>query len=599
MADSPSGVVDFRPYAYNVSRGATAPKYFCMRLSWNGHQVEQFCDPNDEDGRTTGIVLEKMVETWTKMKWAKYVDYGTRIISMTVPIRANHAMVKNRLTMMLQMTSLGGVLPSFELQSRVDIIDYEWVFSVLYMNGMLVIFFIVNEGIEAYLDGFGNYFTNMWNLMDWSGFMLFFALFAEFHNLRYSLTDVTCNGGAYMCTEVGYHDDWEQFYYTKQTKFYLSLCSTLQMLKVIKFINVFVPKMALATSVLSHGLGDLSMFTFFFLFSIYAFAQMFYIQLGPYLDSYNDMMSAFFSLFRALFSDFDIALIMDNSSDYVNAVLLVLYLFAAIFVLLSIFLTILGEHQGAVRDEEKEAKESGSRAPDYGIFSFLAIGMSGEVKGCIGHIKSKFMPPEPGKEAIQRRMASRQNWGSVLDMISASSGGCGTVAPRKAAEGGLDHALGLGANPPPEEPAAKGGAQGGTGGGGGGGKEMAALHALVTQQQKMLEGLLKEQRELKATVLEHKKSVDQQEALVERRRPSSANASLGVAGGSSDGSGGGTSPAVLRIEMPQQGGGSRHSSARHLTLTLPLTLTPTLTPSLTPSLTLTRTLTLSLTLPRP
>ena len=48
---------------------------------------------------------------------------------------------------------------------------------------------------------------------------------------------------------VGYHDDWEQFYYTKQCKFYLSLCSTLQMLKVIKFINVFVPKMALATSV--------------------------------------------------------------------------------------------------------------------------------------------------------------------------------------------------------------------------------------------------------------------------------------------------------------------------------------------------------------
>ena len=381
IADSPAGVMDFRPHAYNVSRGAAEPNFFCMRLSWNGHQVEQFCDPNDEDGRTTGVILERMVQTWTDMKAAQFVDYSTRIISMTVPLRANHAMVKNRLTMILQLTSLGGVLPSFELQSRVDIIDYEWVFSVLYMNGLLVIFFIVNEGIEAYIDGFGNYFTNMWNLMDWSGFLLFFALFVEFHNLRYSLTDSTCNDGAYMCTEVGYHDDWEQFYYTKQAKFFLSLCSTLQMLKVIKFINVFVPKMALATSVLSHGLGDLSMFTFFFLFSIYAFAQMFYIQLGPYLDSYNDMMSAFFSLFRALFSDFDIALIMDNSSDYVNAVLLILYLFAAIFVLLSIFLTILGEHQGHVRDEQREAKKAGTSAPEYGIFSFLAAGMSGEVNG--------------------------------------------------------------------------------------------------------------------------------------------------------------------------------------------------------------------------
>ena len=148
------------------------------------------------------------------MKAAQFIDYKTRIISMTVPVRANHAKVKNRLTMILQLTSLGAVLPSFELQSRVDIVDYEWVFSVLYMNGLLVLFFIFNEGIEAYIDGFGNYFTNMWNLMDWSGFLLFFALFTEFHNLRYSLTDATFNDGAYMCSEVGYHDDWEQLYYT-------------------------------------------------------------------------------------------------------------------------------------------------------------------------------------------------------------------------------------------------------------------------------------------------------------------------------------------------------------------------------------------------
>ena len=39
--------------------------------------------------------------------------------------------------------------------------------------------------------------------------------------------------------------------------------------------------MSLATSVLSHGLVDLGMFTLFFIFSIYAFAQLFFIQLGP------------------------------------------------------------------------------------------------------------------------------------------------------------------------------------------------------------------------------------------------------------------------------------------------------------------------------
>ena len=86
--------------------------------------------------------------------------------------------------------------------------------------------------------------------------------------------------------------------------------------------------MSLATSVLSHGLGDLALFTVFFCFTIFAFAQMFYIQLGPYLDDYNDMPSSFVSVFRSLFGDFDIDAIMNNSSDYINAVLLMVYLFS-------------------------------------------------------------------------------------------------------------------------------------------------------------------------------------------------------------------------------------------------------------------------------
>ena len=93
------------------------------------------------------------------MKSAQFVDYQTRILSFTLPVRANHVQVKNRLTMMLQLTSTGGVLPSFELQSRVDTVDYEYVFTVLVLNLSLVIMFVVNELIEAYDDGFVEYFT--------------------------------------------------------------------------------------------------------------------------------------------------------------------------------------------------------------------------------------------------------------------------------------------------------------------------------------------------------------------------------------------------------------------------------------------------------
>ena len=100
-----------------------------------------------------------MLQFWQDMKSAQFVDYQTRILSFTLPVRANHVQVKNRLTMMLQLTSTGGVLPSFELQSRVDTVDYEYVFTVLFLNLSLVIMFVVNELIEAYDDGFVEYFT--------------------------------------------------------------------------------------------------------------------------------------------------------------------------------------------------------------------------------------------------------------------------------------------------------------------------------------------------------------------------------------------------------------------------------------------------------
>ena len=330
--------------------------------------------------------------------------------------------------------------------------------------------------------------------MDWSGFMLFLALFSQFHVLRDTLVDATCGNQAYLCTELGYHDDWEQYAATSYAKLYLSLCSTLQMLKVIKFINVFVPKMALATSVLSHGLGDLTMFTIFFLFSIFAFAQMFYIQLGPVLDSYNDMISSFFSLFRALFGDFDIAVIMDNSSDYINAVLLILYLFAAIFVLLSIFLTILGEHQGYVRDEQQAAKAAGTNTPDFGLCAFIYNGIQGEVKSGIDLMKEKYMEATHQDAKARRRMA-RDNWGNVLDMIGASSGGSAQAPPRRSDENGN-----------PIEPGAEGGEDGSgeppTSG------QVKALHTLVERQQKLLQQLLSQQGEIKAEVDKHTKTLE-------------------------------------------------------------------------------------------
>ena len=67
---------------------------------------------------------------------------------------------------------------------------------------------------------------SLWNLLDWIGFVLFFVLYFQFTRLNASLLDTSCNNGAYMCTDMGFHDDWEQFTRTDRIKFILSVRST-------------------------------------------------------------------------------------------------------------------------------------------------------------------------------------------------------------------------------------------------------------------------------------------------------------------------------------------------------------------------------------
>merc|ERR1719478_2078021 len=151
------------------------------------------------------------------------------------------------------------------------------------------------------------------------------------------------------------------------SKIYLSLCVCIQLLKVIKFTNVLVPKMGLMTGVLGAGRMDLLFFGVIFGLSMFAFSNLFYIQLGSVMEDFNDQLASFLSLARALFGDFDIDDIMNNSSGYLNAILFLVYLFVAVFILLSMFLAILGEAQAAVRDDDNILIAQGDFPNQYGF----------------------------------------------------------------------------------------------------------------------------------------------------------------------------------------------------------------------------------------
>ena len=277
---------------------------------------------------------------------------------ITMPLRSNNLGVRIRLNLMLETTSVGSVLPSYDTETCIEILDFQEAVPV-YANIAFAMctFFILLEMLEVSSQGSNSYFADMWNLMDWVNFAMFFLTW--YFIVQLQNTHRSCDSE--ICKTIGYFDDWEVMRTIGMAKLFLSFCICIQLLKIIKFTDTLVPKMNLATSVLRKAGPDLLFFAFVFIMSMVAFGMMFYVQLGPVMGNYNTQIGSLLSLARALFGDFDIDDILNNSRDYLNAIFFLVYLFVAVFILLSMFLTILGEHQQAVRELQSDRRESAGR----------------------------------------------------------------------------------------------------------------------------------------------------------------------------------------------------------------------------------------------
>ena len=376
-------VTDYRLHAANAS---ITPGYYCVRVSWNGAHIHQACDPNDNStGRTTGFCTDLVRNFWTQMKEARYLDAQTRALTVTLPLRNNNVGLRIRLAMVFQVTSSGSILPSYDIESRKDVFDTDGLLRIQMITLVLCVYFICTEAHELYTLGLG-YFANMWNLMDWTNFVLYAMLYRGLNLTREALEDTACST---ICQQVGYVDPWLVLSINTATKLYLGILTMIQWIKVIKFINLLVPKFSLATSVLSHALADLLLFMCVFMWAIASFAQMFYMQLGPYMRGYSSLFLSVLTLMRSLFGDFDIDAIQMASNSYVNVVVFMMYLFFAVFILLSIFLTILGEHQEAIESQKRTIRDAEGKLPhnlEWGVFGEARDFVKGRVASLREHL---------------------------------------------------------------------------------------------------------------------------------------------------------------------------------------------------------------------
>ena len=374
---TPAALTNLTRHRVTVANGKR-PNFSCVRLVWSGDHAHQLCDPNiaSPSGvvRTSGVVRAAIAEFWNDLKRAHWIDTATRSLTIALPITANNAGVQARLDFHLELTASGAVLPSHGVQTRVVRTD-KLAATRLYINlsAAFTLFFLILEIAELVQGpGLAEYFSNLWNTMDWLNFLAFGASYVSLTTYLQQSENPSCD--AYLCTQLGVRDDWQVMSTAHSAKLSLALCVTIQLLKLIKFTSALVPKMGLAPLVLKRALPDLVFFVAVFFIVLLAFSQLFYVGLGPHMVAYVDQQASLISLGRALFGDFDIGEILGNSPGYTMTVLFLAFLFISVFILLSMFFAILGESQANLRDDQrddrKEAEKKGEELPpEYGIIA--------------------------------------------------------------------------------------------------------------------------------------------------------------------------------------------------------------------------------------
>ena len=148
-------VTDYRRHYVNGTNGRAA-RFYCVRTSTNALFIKQRCDPGangDGTGRLTGAVRRHVEVFWNDLKRAHWIDPHTRVVALFLHLNSNHVGVRMRYTLMFELTALGAILPSYDVESRImekDMGNDMYMLSTIALG--LVVLFCLLEFVEAYYE---------------------------------------------------------------------------------------------------------------------------------------------------------------------------------------------------------------------------------------------------------------------------------------------------------------------------------------------------------------------------------------------------------------------------------------------------------------
>nr|AKN21732.1 PKD2L-2 [Schmidtea mediterranea] len=292
----------------------------------------------------------------------RWLDRNTRAVLVDFTIYNANINLFCIIKLVGEFPPVGGVLPSYEFRTvklirYVNPLDF-FVLACEILFVLYLLYYIIEELIE--IDKHKSaYFCSLWNVLDVIVLSLG-VICVSFHIYRMymiqtMLSKLLENGNIHPNFE--YLSFW-QLQYDNLSAFLLFLAIT----KIFKYIS-FNKMMTQLISTLNYCLKDLVGFSLMFFIVFLAFAQAGYLIFGSQLANYREFYICIFTLFRIILNDCNFKELLPLN-PILGPLYFILYVFFVFFILFNMFLAILDDAYGDIK-EELEEKENEFEITDF------------------------------------------------------------------------------------------------------------------------------------------------------------------------------------------------------------------------------------------
>jgi len=311
------------------------------------------------------LTTTNLVDALAYLQDNTWLDRGTRALFMSMVVYNANYNLYAVFNFELELTLAGVLVPKYNLQA----LKLDLYFGLLDSVGSTV--FIVVEGI-LYLGMFGyllnefrevsaiysdtgsvrGYFTDMWNIIDWSLILLSFFAFAlrlqfifleevrSFSPFTDVFPEITAAASQY---NISFSLD--------------AIAAFFGIFKIFRFFDLQRNLLVLRKSV-ARGVGDLGVFTVILMTMMFGFALAGMNIFGQESDAYIDPFEAFITLFLMVLGEFDFVELLRINPIFAY-VFFIFYQFFVFLIMVNVFLAILNDAYINIVEEfkQKDARE--------------------------------------------------------------------------------------------------------------------------------------------------------------------------------------------------------------------------------------------------